>query len=70
MTGDSDAIVLAKRNANWAHIIDVDHPFDKLPNTWLIRHGDMAWKNFLDSWANAMTVNAQYSACSISIWLN
>lgn len=59
VTGDSDAIVLAKRNANWAHIIDVDHPFDKLPNTWLIRHGDAAWKDFLDSWATAMTVNGE-----------
>ena len=59
VTGDSDAIVLAKRNANWAHIIDVDHPFDKLPNTWLIRHGDAAWKDFLDNWATAMTVNGE-----------
>jgi polar amino acid transport system substrate-binding protein len=59
VTGDSDAIVLAKRNANWAHIIDVDHPFDKRPNTWLIRHGDAAWKDFLDSWATAMTVNGE-----------
>lgn len=59
VTGDSDAIVLAKRNASWAQIIDVDNPFDKRPNTWLIRHGDIAWKNFLDSWANAMTVNGE-----------
>jgi polar amino acid transport system substrate-binding protein len=59
VTGDSDAIVLAKRNADWAHIIDVGHPFDKRPNTWLIRHGDAAWKDFLDSWANAMTVNGE-----------
>jgi ABC-type amino acid transport substrate-binding protein len=59
VTGDSDAIVLAKHNANWAQIIDVAHPFDKRPNTWLIRHGDAAWKSFLDTWATAMTVNGE-----------
>lgn len=59
VVGDSDALVLAKRNANWAHIVDVDHPFDKRPNTWLIRHGDIAWKNFLDTWAHYITVNGE-----------
>jgi len=59
VTGDSDALVLAKRNANWAHVIDPDHPFDKRPNTWLIRHGDPAWKNFLDGWASYITTNGE-----------
>ena len=59
VVGDSDAIVLAKRNANWAHIVDVEHPFDKRPNTWLIRHGDNAWKSFLDTWAQYVTVNGE-----------
>ena len=62
VVGDSDAIVLAKRNADWAHIIDVDNPFDKRPNTWMIRHGDMAWKNFLDGWANFAVTNGQVKA--------
>jgi ABC-type amino acid transport substrate-binding protein len=55
VTGDSDALVLAKRNPNWAHIVDPAHPFDKRPNTWLIRHGDPEWKNFLDFWATYIT---------------
>jgi polar amino acid transport system substrate-binding protein len=59
VTGDSDAMVLAKRNASWAHIIDIDHPFDKRPNTWLIRHGDQEWKDFLDGWATYVTVNGE-----------
>lgn len=49
---DSDALALVKRNGDWAHIVDIDHPFDKRPNTWLIRHGDVPWKNFLDTWSN------------------
>ena len=59
VTGDSDAMVLAKRNADWAHIVDVEHPFDKRPNTWLIRRGDSSWKNFLDFWATYITVNGE-----------
>jgi ABC-type amino acid transport substrate-binding protein len=48
-TGDIDIRSLARRNS-WAHVIDPDHPFDKRPNTWAIRHGDPAWKDFLDMW--------------------
>ena len=48
-TGDIDIMSLAKRNS-WAHVIDPEHPFDKRPNTWAIRHGDQAWKDFLDMW--------------------
>jgi polar amino acid transport system substrate-binding protein len=59
ITGDSDAIVLAKRNASWAHVIDQANPFDKRPNTWLVRHGDPAWKNFLDMWCTYATVNGR-----------
>ena len=59
VTGDSDAMVLAKRNADWAHIVDVEHPFDKRPNTWLIRRGDPSWKNFLDFWATYITINGE-----------
>ena len=29
-------------------IVDAKNAFDKRPNTWMIRHGDVAWKNFLD----------------------
>jgi ABC-type amino acid transport substrate-binding protein len=59
VTGDSDAMVLAKRNPDWAHIVDVEHPFDKRPNTWLIRHGDPDWKNFLDFWATYATASGE-----------
>lgn len=59
VTGDSDAIALAKRNSSWAHIIDPEHPFDKRPNTWMIRYGDEPWKHFLDMWATFVTVNGE-----------
>ncbi len=59
VTGDSDAMVLAKRNSSWAHLIDVNNPFDKRPNTWMVRHGDPAWKNFMDMWATFMVVNGE-----------
>lgn len=59
VTGDSDAIALAKRNASWAHIIDPEHPFDKRPNTWMIRYGDDPWKQFLDMWSTFVTVNGE-----------
>ena len=50
VAGDSDIIVLASHNADWAQIVDVDHPFDKRPNTWMIRYGDPAWRSFLNTW--------------------
>ena len=58
-TGDSDALVLAKRNASWAHVIDPAHPFDKRPNTWMIRQGDVAWQTFLNFWAGYVVANGQ-----------
>jgi polar amino acid transport system substrate-binding protein len=57
VTGDSDALAFAKRNATWAHVIDPNNPFDKRPNTWAIRYGDNAWKQFLDMWGDFMTAN-------------
>lgn len=57
VTGDSDALALAKRNANWAHVIDPNNPFDKRPNTWAVRYGDNPWKQFLDMWGAFMTAN-------------
>jgi ABC-type amino acid transport substrate-binding protein len=59
ITGDSDALVLAKRNGSWAYLIDPEHPFDKRPNTWMVRHGDQDWKNFMDMWATFMTVSGE-----------
>ncbi len=59
VTGDSDAMVLVKRNESWAYLIDRDNPFDKRPNTWMVRHGDEPWKNFLDMWATFQTVNGE-----------
>ncbi len=62
VTGDLDAIAFAKRNAAWAHIVDEKHPFDKRPNTWAIRHGDEAWKNFLDMWSAYVIANGAVQA--------
>jgi ABC-type amino acid transport substrate-binding protein len=59
VTGDADAIALAKRNAAWAHIVDQEHPFDKRPNTWMIRYGDAAWQRFLAAWSSYIVVNGE-----------
>lgn len=59
VVGDSDAVALVKRNGDWAHIVDREHPFDKRPNTWIIRHGDATWKNFLDFWATYVVANGE-----------
>jgi ABC-type amino acid transport substrate-binding protein len=56
---DSDALALVKRNSDWAHIVDIDHPFDRRPNTWLIRHGDIPWKNFLDMWSSYVVASGE-----------
>jgi polar amino acid transport system substrate-binding protein len=55
VTGDSDALLFAKRNASWAKIVDADHPFDRRAATWAIRYGDPSWKYFLDMWAANLT---------------
>ena len=56
---DSDALALVKRNSDWAHIVDIDHPFDRRPNTWLIRHGDIPWSNFLDIWSSYVVASGE-----------
>lgn len=57
VTGDNDAIAFQRRNASWAQIVDEKHPFDKRPNTWVIRYGDEPWQAFLDMWSTYVTVN-------------
>jgi polar amino acid transport system substrate-binding protein len=59
IVGDTEANALAKRNPDWAVVLDPGHSFDKRPNTWMIRYGDVAWKNFLDGWCSFMTANGQ-----------
>lgn len=59
MCGDSDVIMFAKRNANWAQIIEPEKVIDKRPNTWAVRYGDPEWKAFLDFWAEFMVVNGE-----------
>jgi polar amino acid transport system substrate-binding protein len=59
MSGDSDVLLFAKRNATWAHVFDPDHPIDKRPNTWAVRYGDSEWKHFLDFFAVFLTVNGE-----------
>jgi polar amino acid transport system substrate-binding protein len=59
ISGDSDVLLLAKRNASWAHVIDPGNPLDRRPNTWVIRYGDPEWKSFLDFYAQFLTVNGE-----------
>lgn len=59
MSGDSDVLLFAKRNADWAHVFSPASPIDKRPNTWAVRYGDPEWKDFLDFYASFLTVNGE-----------
>jgi len=59
ISGDSDVILLAKRNESWAHVIDAGNPLDRRPNTLAIRYGDPEWKSFLDFHGKFMTINGE-----------
>jgi polar amino acid transport system substrate-binding protein len=59
IVGDTEANALAKRNPDWAVVLDPSNSADKRPNTWMIRYGDVAWKNFLDTWCAYVTANGQ-----------
>lgn len=59
MSGDSDVLLFAKRNASWAAVIEPEKPIDKRPNTWAVRYGDPEWKNFLDFWGAFVVVNGE-----------
>ena len=59
MSGDSDVLLFAKRNAAWAAVVEPDKPIDKRPNTWAVRYGDAEWKNFLDFWGAFVVVNGE-----------
>jgi len=59
MSGDSDVLLFAKRNASWAQVIEPEKPIDKRPNTWAVRYGDPEWKNFLDFWGAFVVVNGE-----------
>jgi ABC-type amino acid transport substrate-binding protein len=59
MSGDSDVLLFARRNAGWAVVIEPDKPIDKRPNTWAIRYGDPEWKSFLDFWGQFVVVNGE-----------
>jgi polar amino acid transport system substrate-binding protein len=52
IVGDTEAIALAKRNPDWATIVDAKNSLDKRPNTWMVRYGDVPWKQFLDTWCD------------------
>ena len=47
LNGENDVVVFAKKNASWAAVLDEEHPFDKAPNTWMMRYGDPAWEAFI-----------------------
>jgi len=59
ISGDSDVILFAKRNESWAVTLDPTHPLDRRPNTWVIRYGDVEWKQFLDFWCTYLVVNGE-----------
>jgi polar amino acid transport system substrate-binding protein len=59
MSGDSDVLLFAKRNADWAVVIDPDNPVDRRPNTWAVRYGDSAWKEFLDMFGAFMVASGE-----------
>jgi polar amino acid transport system substrate-binding protein len=59
MSGDSDVLLFAKRNADWSSVFQPDSPIDKRPNTWAVRYGDHEFKNFLDFFATFMNVNGE-----------
>ena len=59
ISGDSDVLLLAKRNESWAIMVDPANPLDRRPNTWTIRYGDQEWKNFLDFWAAFLIANGE-----------
>lgn len=59
MSGDSDVILFAKRNSQWAAVVEPEKPIDKRPNTWAIRYGDVEWKAFLDFWGAFVVVNGE-----------
>ena len=59
MSGDSDVLLFAKRNASWAVVIEPDKPIDKRPNTWAVRYGDAEWKAFLDFWGEFVVINGE-----------
>jgi len=52
--GEEDCRLMAKRNSAWAVLVDGEHPIGLNPNTWAIRYGDPAWKQFLDFWTTTM----------------
>jgi ABC-type amino acid transport substrate-binding protein len=51
--GDFDMEVFAGSN-DWTHLVDAEHPFQLLPNTWACRYGDPEWKFFLDMFCDRM----------------
>ncbi|BBK32351.1 ABC-type amino acid transport substrate-binding protein [Stella humosa] len=59
ISGDSDVILFAKRNASWAYVVDPENPLDRRPNTWMVRYGDPEWKAFLDFYGTFLSVNGE-----------
>ena len=59
ISGDSDVILLAKRNESWAHVIDPANPLDRRPNTLAVRYGDPEWKSFLDFYGKFLAINGE-----------
>ena len=56
-SGDVDCLLMARKNKDWAVVIDPENPIDVNANTWAIRYGDAEWKFFLDMWADKMVAS-------------
>jgi len=56
-SGDIDCILMARKNTDWAVVVDPEQPIDVNTNTWAIRYGDPEWKFFLDMWGDKMVAS-------------
>lgn len=59
LSGDSDVILFARRNSDWAAVLDEENPIDRRPNTWMARYGDPEWKQFLDFYGTFLAINGE-----------
>ncbi len=57
LNGDNDVVVFARKNADWAAIVDETHSFAVSPNTWALRYGDPDWQGFINSWCTFAVAN-------------
>jgi polar amino acid transport system substrate-binding protein len=59
IVGDTEAIALARRNPDWAATVEPKNSLDKRPNTWMVRYGDVPWRQFLDTWCGYVVASGE-----------